>query len=404
MACIPGLPAACLGSAASGIAGNLATGVVGNGFADAMRDGAAWVIKTTIGWGINVPALDLTTSPAAIIRSYVLWVALVVAVGEVIWQGIILVVTRRPEPALDVGRGLFTLALWSALGVIGPAAALRAGDAFSVWVLDAAAHGNAADRLIRLASLSGIDSAGAVILLGLLMMLAGLAQAVLMMFREGALVILAGVVVLAAAGSMTRGTRPWLPKVLGWMLALICYKPAAALVYASAITLVGEGDDPRTVVVGLTMMLLALVALPALMKLFTWATGSTSAGGGGLSSVAGASVAAIYAGVSLRSAPHSSAASQASILRSDLGPVAGASTSSPAWRPRHPCPGAARSRPQRRRSAAGSAPWALPRHPWLVRPLVPVPQALQPLRHQLLLPWPPESPLLRWLPEQRAVP
>src|SRR4051794_29148162 len=328
MACIPGLPIACLGNAASGIAGSLATGVVGNGFADAMRDGAGWVIKTTIGWWINVPALDLTTSPAATIRSYVLWIALVVAVGEVIWQGIVLAVTRRPEPALDVGRGLFTLALWSALGIIGPAASLRAGDAFSVWVLDAAAHGNAADRLIRLASLSGIDSAGAVILLGLLMMLAGLAQAVLMMFREGALVILAGVVVLAASGSMSRSTRPWLPKVLGWMLALICYKPAAALVYASAITLVGQGDDPRTVVVGLTMMLLALVALPALMKLFTWATGSASAGGGGLSSIAGASVPAIYAGVALRSAPHSSAASQASSLRSDLGPVAGATTSS----------------------------------------------------------------------------
>src|SRR5215213_4041012 len=329
MACIPGLPAACLGNAANSIAGNLATGVLGNGFADAMRDGAAWVIKTTIGWWINVPALDLTTSPAATIRSYVLWVALVVAVGEVIWQGILLAVTRRPEPALDVGRGLFTLALWSALGIIGPAAALRAGDAFSVWVLDAAAHGNAADRLIRLASLSGIDSAGAVILLGLLMMLAGLAQAVLMMFREGALVILAGVVVLAAAGSMTRGTRPWLPKVLGWMLALICYKPAAALVYASAITLVGEGNDPRTVVVGLTMMLLAIVALPALMKLFTWATGSASAGGGGLSSMAGASVAAIYAGVALRSVPGSSAVSHAAALRTDLGSPAGTPSTGP---------------------------------------------------------------------------
>src|SRR5215213_3516273 len=295
-----------------------------------MRDGAAWVIKTTIGWWIAVPALDLTRSPAATIRSYVLWVAVAVAVAGVMWQGMVLALTRRPEAALDVGRGLFTLALWSTVGIIGPATALRAGDAFAVWVLDQAAHGQAANRLIRLASLTGIRSSGAVILLGLLVMLAGLAQAMLMMFREGALVVLAGVVVLAASGSMSRSTRPWLPKVLGWMLALICYKPAAALVYASAITLVGEGDDPRAVVVGLTMMLLALVALPALMKLFTWATGSASAGGGGLSSVAGASVAAIYAGVSLRSAPHSSAASQASSLRSDLGPVAGASTSSAA--------------------------------------------------------------------------
>src|SRR3954451_847711 len=173
-----------------------------------MRDGAAWVIKTTIGWWIAVPSLDLTDSPAATIRTYVLWLAVVVAAAGVMWQGLVLAASRRPEAALDVGRGLFTLAVWSSLGIIGPAAALRAGDAFSAWVLDQAAHGQAADRLIRLASLTGIDSAGAVIMFGLLMMLAGLAQAVLMMFREGALLVLAGVLVLAAAGSMTRGTRP----------------------------------------------------------------------------------------------------------------------------------------------------------------------------------------------------
>jgi hypothetical protein len=322
MPCIPGLPVTCLGDV-TGAAGGVVTGALGNGFADAMREGAAWVIKTTIGWWIDVPAIDLAASPAATIRSYVLWLAAAVAAGGIIWQGVLLAVSRRSQHALDVGRGLFTLALWSAVGIAGPAAALRAGDAFSVWVLDTSAHGQAADRLVSLASLNGIQSPGAVIVLGLLMMLAGLAQAVLMMFREGALVILSGVVVLAAAGSMTHATRPWLPKVIGWMLALICYKPAAALVYATAITLVGEGTDPRTVIVGLTMMLLALVALPMLMKLFTWASGSATGGGGGLATLAGASAAAIHAGVALRSAPSSSAAAQAGNVRADLGPVAG---------------------------------------------------------------------------------
>ena len=322
MACLPGLPLTCLGNVA-GAAGGLVTGALGNSFADAMRDGAAWVIKTTIGWWIDVPAIDLATSPAAAIRSYVLWLAAVVATGGLIWQGLLLAVTRRSQHALDIGRGLFMLALWSAIGIVGPAVALRAGDAFSAWVLDTSAHGQAADRLVSLASLNGIQSSGAVIVLGLVMMLAGLAQAVLMMFREGALVILAGVVVLAAAGSMTHGTMPWLPKVIGWMLALICYKPAAALVYATAITLVGEGTDPRTVIVGLTMMLLALVALPMLMKLFTWASGSATGGGGGLATLAGASAAAIHAGVALRSAPNTSASNQSGNLRADLGPVAG---------------------------------------------------------------------------------
>ena len=221
MTCIPGLPVTCLPGLPG--PGDVADGLLGNAFATAMRDGAAWVIKTTIGWWIDVPAVDLTTSPAATIRSSILWISLVVAAAGVIWQGILMTLSRRAEPALAVGRGLFLLAVWSGVGIVGAAAALHAGDAFSSWVLDTAAHGQAVERLTALAGLSRITSPGAVILLGLVMMLAGLAQAILMIFREGALVILSGVVVLAAAGSMTTATRPWLPKVVGWMLALICY-------------------------------------------------------------------------------------------------------------------------------------------------------------------------------------
>lgn len=321
MACIPVIPASCAIGAAGSAIGSAAQGVVGNAFADAMRDGAAWVIKTTVGWWIDVPAIDLAGSPASTIRSYVLWLAAAVATGGLIWRAILLVLSRRPEHALDVGRGLFVLAFWAAVGIVGPAAALSAGDSFSSWVLDAASGGQASDRLVHLASLDAIDSAGAVILFGLLMMIVGLVQAVLMIFRESALVILAGVVVLAAAGSFTTATRPWLSRVIGWMLALICYKPAAALVYASAITMVGEGDDPRTVVVGLVMMLLAVVALPALMKFFTWASGSVSSGGGqGVAALAGASAAAIHAKAAFSSSG-SSASDQAAHISNDLGPT-----------------------------------------------------------------------------------
>lgn len=317
MACNPLVPPSCLLDGA----GSVATAALGNSFADAMRDGAAWVITTTVGWWIQVPAIDLARSPVDTIRGFVLWLAIAVAVAGVAWQGVLLAVSRRPEPLLNVGRGLFLLALWSSVGVIGPAAALRAGDSFSTWVLDEAAGGQAADRLVALASLDAVRSAGAVTMLGLLMMVAGLAQAILMLFREGAVVILSGVVVLAAAGSFTTATRPWLARVLGWLLALITYKPAAALVYATAIALVGEATDPRTIVVGLTMMLLSLVALPVLMKFFTWTAGSTTGGGhGGLAALAAGAAAALHARAAL-DAPGSAAPAslQAAHLRADLG-------------------------------------------------------------------------------------
>ena len=94
-----------------------------------------------------------------------------------------------------------------------------------------------------------------------------------MLFRQAALVILAGVLPLAAAGTLAPGTRAWFRRVTGWMLALIFYKPAAAAVYATAFTMIGKGKDPRTILMGFATVLLSLLALPVLMKFFTWTTG-----------------------------------------------------------------------------------------------------------------------------------
>lgn len=339
MACNLLNPASCLldgAAAGAGAVGGAAAAAVGNQFAEAMAGGASWVLRTTIGWWVNVPAIDLQTSPAATIRGYVLWLSLAVATVGMMWQGILLTLSRRPDPLLGIGRGLFTVALWGAVGIIGPAAALRAGDAFSSWVLNEASSGKAAERLTGLADMAGVTSPGAIILLGLLLMLSGLAQAVIMIFREGAVVVLAGVVVLAAAGSFTNATRPWLHKVVGWMAALIAYKPIAALVYATAIAMVGTGRDPRTVLVGLTMIILAIFALPSLMKFFTWTTGTVASGGLAVGAgLVGATASAAQMASASRSASGASAADQAAHIRQDLGPAAsgarlGAASAAPA--------------------------------------------------------------------------
>jgi hypothetical protein len=328
MACDLLNPASCLvDGVASGAqaVGGAAAAAVGNQFAEAMADGASWVLRTTIGWWVNVPAIDLQGSPATTIRDYVLWLSLAVATVGVMWQGMMLALSRRPDPLLGIGRGLFTVALWGAVGIIGPAAALRAGDAFSSWVLNEASNGEAMERLAGLAGMAGVTSPGAIILLGLLLMITGLAQAVIMIFREGAVVVLAGVVVLAAAGSFTNATRPWLHKVLGWMIALIAYKPIAALVYATAIAMVGTGHDPRTFLVGLTMIILAIFTLPALMKFFTWTTGSVAMGGMVTGAgILGASASAVQFASSARAGAGAAAAEQAAHMRQDLGPASSA--------------------------------------------------------------------------------
>src|SRR5260370_10658035 len=105
----------------------------------------------------------------------------------------------------------------------------------------------------------GNTAAPAVVLIfGTIAIVLALVQAVLMLFRRAALVILAGVLPLAAAGSIAPLTRPWIRKISSWMLALIFYKPPAAALYATAFTFLRSGRDPRTVLIGVGILLLSV--------------------------------------------------------------------------------------------------------------------------------------------------
>ena len=224
-------------------------------------------------------------SPAAQLRGWMLPLRILIAVVGITWQGITMAVSRKGEPLLIVVKGLFTTAVWGAAGIAGTQLALRAGDSYSYWILQRAIFGdslNPVDDLgTAIANMSAGQSYAATLLLILLQLPAlfvTVAQIILMIFREGAVVILAGQLQLAAAGSFTRLTSGWLGKVTGWMLALIAYKPVAASVYAVAFLLLGDGL--RNLVMGLAVLIMALVAMPALMKFFNWGVGSISNSGG----------------------------------------------------------------------------------------------------------------------------
>ena len=124
---------------------------------------------------------------------------------------------------------------------------------------------------------------------------------------------------LAAAGSIAPMTRAWVRKVSAWMLALICYKPAAAAVYATAFTMIGSGGSPETALMGFVMLLLSVLTLPALMRFFTWTTGAIASSAGGGQLLGAATVGAIAIGA-MRTSGGGSAQDQAAFLDSRLGP------------------------------------------------------------------------------------
>jgi len=301
----------------------VADGVIGQ-IAAAIQSGVAWIVTNTVGWWVKVPSPDLTAEPAVgQLQQWMLPIAAAVAVLGMAIAGAKMTFSRKANPLIDAGSGLAIIAATSALGVVLPSMLLRAGDAWSQWVLNASSGGRFGERMTVMLTLAG-SAPGVVIVLGIIAIVMATVQAVLMLFRQASLVILAGVLPLAAAGTLTPTTRAWFRRVTGWMLALIFYKPAAAAVYATAFTLIGAGTDPRTLLMGFAMVLLSLLALPALMRFFSWTTGAvadSAHGGGFFQTVVGGAIAV----GALRSSSGRSgglgAVEQARLTADQLGPL-----------------------------------------------------------------------------------
>jgi hypothetical protein len=320
-----------------------ATGDILGGIAQAITDGIKWIVENTATWWVQIPSPNLSTEPAVShIQQWLLPITVAVAVGGVIAAGMRMAITRKANPLLDLGGGLLTLAAATALGATIAALLLKAGDAWSSWVLQASTGGHFTQRLDDILELGGGAAPAVVLIFGVIAIIFALVQAVLMLFRQTALIILAGALPLAAAGSIAPMTRTWVRKVAAWMLALICYKPAAAAVYAAAFTMIGSGGSPRTALMGFAMLALSVVMLPALMKFFTWTTGSISAGGSGGQILGAAAMGALAVGAMRSSSggAASAAQDQASYLSSRLGPPpAGGEFGSPCGPPAGPDPG-----------------------------------------------------------------
>ena len=303
-----------------------AAGDVLGGIAQAITAGVRWIVENTATWWLRIPSPDLAAEPAVTrIQQWLLPITVAVAIGGVIAAGARMALTRRANPLIDVTSGLLTVAAASTLGVTAMTLLLKAGDAWSAWVLQVSTGGHFTQRLILALNLGGGAAPAVVLVCGTIAIFLSLVQAVLMLFRQAALIILAGVLPLAAAGSVAPMTRTWIRKVTAWMLALICYKPAAAAVYAAAFTMIGSGGSPRTVLMGFVMLAMSVVMLPALMKFFTWTTGAIAGSGGGGQFLGAATVGAIAVGA-MRYGPGaggSAAQGHASYISSQMSPPPG---------------------------------------------------------------------------------
>lgn len=254
------------------------------------------------------------SAPVAMIQDSLWWYTAAVAVLSIIIGGARMAWEQRAQPGKDLAASLITLVVVTGAGLSIVATLVIAADAFSGWMLNQATACDVTDASTgcfgkNIATLfAPLQASGLgqllVILLGFAAVIMSLIQVLLMIARAGMLVILTGILPLSAAATNTETGKQWFRKNVAWLGAAILYKPAAAIVYATAIKLMGSdwagsetGDNPIVATMtGLVLMGLAIVALPALMRFITPLVNATAGSGGGAGAMAGAAAMALPTG------------------------------------------------------------------------------------------------------------
>lgn len=240
------------------------------------------------------------------LQSGLWWYMGAAAVVSVIIGGARMAWEQRAEPGRETVKSLLTLVVVAGAGVTIVGLLVAAADSFSVWLIngslscdvttDSACFGENMLTLLALTTNPAAGGLGAllIIILGLIAILAAAFQIVLMVARGGMLVILAGILPLSASFTNTEMGKGWFKKCVGWLVAFILYKPAAAIVYAAAFQLVGtdvfsdDGTGLLAVLTGLMLMIIALFAMPALMRFVTPMVGALAGGSAGGAMAVGA--------------------------------------------------------------------------------------------------------------------
>jgi hypothetical protein len=161
---------------------------------------------------VELPTLSATSGPVAMLQDSTGWYSLVIATVALLVAGIRMALTARTDPGRDALRGLLTWVLVAGAGVAAINALGRAGDAFSVWILDRSTGGDLGERIALMTGISATGvtglGPGLVFLVGFVGILASLAQMMLMLIRVGVVTILAGLLPLAAAGDIDGDRTP----------------------------------------------------------------------------------------------------------------------------------------------------------------------------------------------------
>ena len=251
---------------------------------DAVEKLCADLLTELFTFWLHAPSVEIERSGALAVWGPMLFVGQTIAVLLLMLQMFRSVLSRKGIHLIESLQGLAIAGLWTAGGVVIIQAALTASDLITEWILDV---GNEAleDRAVAMVAVLGALAAKnpvAGIVFGLAIVLVGLIQLIVLFLRQAAIPLLAVLLPVVAAGQVGgSSSRQWLPRYLVLAATVIVYKPGASVILAVGFTEMGQGKGILDFIRGLTTLTLAVIALPAMMRLFSVFGLSYGGSGGG---------------------------------------------------------------------------------------------------------------------------
>jgi hypothetical protein len=253
--------------------------------AEVVVDAVNAVIKAVGFLWIYIKTPDISTNgTVAFIQVHTNYLLGFIAFIAIVVGAIQMVVSHRGEPLREILKSLLTMVVVSLAGAGFAALLIQASDEFSSWIIGQALGANdkafareLAKRLTDpLKDTNETLGFALIIFVGILMIITAVIQLALMIVRYGMLVLLVGVLPLTAAATNTEMGMMWFKRAVAWLGGFILYKPVAALIYATAIKLMATPATPKgapagtpqtlSIIMGVTMMIIAVVALPAILR------------------------------------------------------------------------------------------------------------------------------------------
>lgn len=275
---------------------------------ESVVQGVEGFLTTVSTFWVSVPVSPIsdTFGLTGFLRGYLDPFVLFAVTASVMIGAIKLMLFRR-EAGQELASGLVTIVIVA--GISAPLISMltQISDVFAQSLIEQSTDGKSFGE--NMLTLFTLTSGGNPILGLFTTLLVGFAaiptaaiQALLMIVRGVMLPLLAGVLVFSASFFTTEIGKQWFKKSLIWIIAFLAYKPAAAIIYASGFFLIGENSlvdatnagqfviAAVSVMQGIALMALAIVALGALIGFVIPVAGKLSGGAAGgmfLASAAG---------------------------------------------------------------------------------------------------------------------